>query len=357
MAWMESLLDSLLDAPLDNARSHLDCLLDACVSSLLLALSRCGWRLHIALAPSLKRTEQASEAVICARLGIKYTQLSATNVLTWKSGLLPSAQCWHLGAWLSVGGLLEGVTSLHVWHPEDDEEERVDELDLLQFRSDETCRIELSNSCIDDALLITLIHARSMANLEKLYLGRNQISDVGLAAFSHQFADDSLGALTKLYLGDNWIGDIGMAEFSRSIANGSMANLEVLDLRKNQVGDVGMAAFSRQIANGSVGALTHLYLDYNKIGDTGITVFCRSIACRSMANLRWLQLDNNSIGDAGIAEISRQIANGSLPAVKTVGLSGNSGDSAPVKLTLAIARSDVSRMDLESMTLTRVDEF
>ena len=57
-AMAHGLLDTLLGAPLDNLRSHLDCVLDACTPPTLLALSSCGWCLHLALAPSLKKAEE-----------------------------------------------------------------------------------------------------------------------------------------------------------------------------------------------------------------------------------------------------------------------------------------------------------
>ena len=288
---MKGLLDTLLDAPVDNSRSHLDCVLDACASPSLLALSRCGWRLHLALAPPLQRAEQTSEDGICAHLGMSLTQLTAMLTLTWTSGL-PVAQCRHLGTWLRAGGPLEGVVTVCIRHPagddeedQDEDEDYVTEVYLLPFRSDETRQIELEDNDIDDDLVITLAHAMgSMGSLKELSLFSNQIGDAGMISLSEVIGKGSMGALKYLSLGSNQIGDAGLQALVGAIGNGSLRALTCLDLEGNQIGDPGMIEFSRSIGNGSLATLIHLYI-YSNPGDTApLTHACatRGIRCYSI---------------------------------------------------------------------------
>ena len=105
------LLDALLGSPLDNSRSHIDCVFDVCAPPTLIALSRCSRSLRLGLKLPLQRAELESEAVLCAHFGLDRGQLSAGNTLAWISGL-PAAQCRHLGTCLRAGGPLEGVAHL-----------------------------------------------------------------------------------------------------------------------------------------------------------------------------------------------------------------------------------------------------
>ena len=306
------LIEALLDAPLDNSRSHLDCVLDVCAPPVLLAFSRCGWRLHLALVPSLQRVEQKSEADICSHLGMHRTPLTAMHTLTWVRGL-PSAQCRHLGAWLHTGGPLQGVATLQCRHhvdnedDEDGEEEGSDkEIDLLQLRCEDTVIIDLGNKRISNELLITIIYAMG-----------------------------SMAKLTYLYLNENLIGDEGMRAFADAIGNGSMGGLKRLDLIGNLIGDAGMIKFSEALGKSSMGKLMHLYLNNNQIGDPGMIELSRSVANGSMGALQELNLWGNQIGDAGIQAFADAIASGSLPALHTLSLSGNPGDGAPAWKALA----------------------
>ena len=272
------LLDTLLGAQLDNSRSHLDCVIDVCASPSLLALSRCGWCLHLALAPFLQKAEQTSEADVCAHFGmVDLTQLIALRTLTWNSGLL-AAQCRHLGTWLRDGGKLEGVAELCVRRPdeEEDEDEHRSDIDLLLFRSDETRTISLPDRGIDDELMITLAHAMgSLRALTRLELDCNQIGDPGMIEFSRSITSGSLAKLTSLNLNFNKISDAGIISFAEALKSpmGSLPALTRLDLDSNQIGDPGMIEFSRSIANGSLGALTTLVLADNLIGDVGNSVY------------------------------------------------------------------------------------
>ena len=54
------------------------------------------------------------------------------------------------------------------------------------------------------------------------------------------------------------------------IASGSMAKLETLGLGGNQIGDAGMSALAGAIASGSLGGLKQLWLQNNQIGDDGM---------------------------------------------------------------------------------------
>jgi hypothetical protein len=278
------LLDTLLGAPLDNSRSHLDCVIDVCASPSLLALSRCGWCLHLALAPSLQKAEQTSEADVCAHFGmVDLTQLIALRTLTWNSGLL-AAQCRHLGTWLRVGGKLEGVVELCVRRPdeEEDEDEHESDIDLLLFQSDETRTIRLRDRGIDDELMITLAHAMgSMGALRELNLYGNQIGDAGMQAFADTIGSGSMGALTLLALDHNHIGDAGLQALAGAIGNGSLPNLRSLDLGDNTLVDEGMKAFALAIASGSLPKCAMIVVSGNPGNTAPLKSACeeRGITC------------------------------------------------------------------------------
>ena len=70
-----------------------------------------------------------------------------------------------------------------------------------------------------------------MANLRKLVLTNNQISDAGMIALSDAIGTGPLGSLVYLSLRDNRIGDEGMKAFLSAIApSGPLANCQFINL-------------------------------------------------------------------------------------------------------------------------------
>ena len=364
---MRRLLDLLLGAPLDDSRSHLHCVLDACASPTLLALSRCSWHLHIALAPLLQRAEETSEDELCAHFGMERTHFGDFGIeyprgslarrwqpiRTITSSGLPYAQCRHVGTWMQKGGPLEGVATVcfTVCFPRSAnkfaslaedlrsarfrvrEKERTVELDLLQFRSEETRLISLHHEKLDDETLIILVHAMgALGSLQELWLHHNQIGDAGVSARAGVCAIGALANLTNLSLADNLISDTGVSALASACASGALRSLTILDLQSNKISDPGMIAFSEASEyTGSLGALQDLRLWGNQIGDEGMKAFSAATSSGSLRALRELDLGGNKIGDAGLIEFSRQIASGSTEGLKALCISGNPGKTTALK--------------------------
>ena len=142
---MASLLDALLDEPVDNGTSLFSCVCVCCGPPSLLALSRCGKRLRQAVAAPLQQAERESAAMVSEHIGDTLEQLAAANIVTWRSGL-PLAQCRHLGAWLQTGGPLEGVTTLRLLYSgeEDDSDDEDAESDDEDAESDDVVEVDLT---------------------------------------------------------------------------------------------------------------------------------------------------------------------------------------------------------------------
>ena len=58
---------------------------------------------------------------------------------------------------------------------------------------------------------------------------------------------------------------------------GSLAQLNRLDLMCNRISDAGMVSFSEAIARGSLASLKRLSLSANKISDAGIVAFAEAL--------------------------------------------------------------------------------
>ena len=103
-----------------------------------------------------------------------------------------------------------------------------------------------------------------------------------MVCLSRSIANGPLGALTTLVLQDN-IGDQGMLAFSNAISSGSMANLEYLNLGGNQIGDVGMAVFSpNPYRVHAWGGSVAFFLTGNLIGDAGMIKFSEALGKGSL---------------------------------------------------------------------------
>ena len=213
------LLDLMLDAPVDNSRTHLDCALDMCVPQQLRALSHCSRRLHRVVAPALQRAEQQSEAALCSHLGASREELITRGVVSWVKGL-PDAQCLHLGVWLSVGGPLEGVSLLRLRSATQIEDEIEDEgyieLNLQGLRGNSNV-VGFEFSDINDELMKILVHPlSSLTNLKSLFLQNNQISDVGVNTLTDACARGGMCNLETLCI-DNPTGELQNACSSKGI--------------------------------------------------------------------------------------------------------------------------------------------
>ena len=117
----------------------------------------------------------------------------------------------------------------------------------------------------DDVKIKDISALSELTNLEKLYLGYNQISDIS--------ALSSLTNLEVMFLNSNSISDIS--------ALGSLTNLTFLSMLDNQISDIS--------ALSGLTNLEELYLNYNQISDIS--------ALRNMTYLTTLDIMNNPISD------------------------------------------------------------
>jgi len=59
-----------------------------------------------------------------------------------------------------------------------------------------------------------------------------------------------LASCQKLFLGDNQITDIGLSALASACSSGALAQLIRLDMDGNQIGDAGMTAFAGAVGKG-----------------------------------------------------------------------------------------------------------
>ena len=148
---MAALLDTLLDASVDDGTTLLTCVCVCCGPPSLLALTRCSTRLRLAVAAPLQQAEQRSAAKVTEHTGATLEQLAAGNIVAWRAGL-SHAQCRHLGVWLQPGGPLEGVTTLRLQK----DDNKVTTIGLAPIRSGATVVWDLSHDGVDDELMTIL---------------------------------------------------------------------------------------------------------------------------------------------------------------------------------------------------------
>jgi hypothetical protein len=147
--------------------------------------------------------------------------------------------------------------------------------------------LDLSDRLLGDVVLSTLSEAcanGAMAQLQKLDVSYNNISDAGLMVLADECAKrTSLLQLEVLNLSGNQIGDVALSSLADACANGALPVLELLHLRKNIIGDAGLSALARAITptengKGALPALGRLDVSKNKVGDAGLTSLADALA-------------------------------------------------------------------------------
>lgn len=116
---------------------------------------------------------------------------------------------------------------------------------------------------IGDAGVTALAQAAAggaLAQLTDLYLMDNKISDDGFATlFPLLNKDGRLSGLTGFGIGSR-VTDKGMKEFAKLLAREALAQVEKLYLSNNQISDVRMDTFATAWASGGMAHLTYLAL-------------------------------------------------------------------------------------------------
>ena len=148
--------------------------------------------------------------------------------------------------------------------------------------------------CVGDDDMLALVEGMAnCSNLERLNLGGNAITEIGLRALSSLF--QSKDFLRSVVLRSMNISDDGMTVLAPGLA--SLRLLNRLDLSSNRIGDVGLEA----LAFGLVG-LRHLesLLLSNNEGFSAVGLKSLSRALQTMSRLEYLNLSSNSIDDKGL---------------------------------------------------------
>ena len=235
---MAALLDTLLDASVDDGTTLLTCVCVCCGPPSLLALTRCSTRLRLAVAAPLQQAEQRSAAKVTEHTGATLEQLAAGNIVAWRAGL-PHAQCRHLGVWLQPGGPLEGVARLRLREANNG----VIEVYLAPLRSGAT-NYNLNGDGVDDEMMTVLAPLVAVnASLKSLALDYNKIGDAGAAAIANAIAVNAV--METLYLGSNKIGDLGATAIAGALQVNAV--MQTLALDDNKIGDQGAAAIAEAL--------------------------------------------------------------------------------------------------------------
>lgn len=140
------------------------------------------------------------------------------------------------------------------------------------------------------------------SQLEALYLYGNTLGntdqkggldDTAISALVHALVDNrACPRLKQLWLGQNDIGDVGAECLGRLLSHPS-SHLTVLDLSSNLIGDEGAEHLARGLEDNS--RLQELYLGWNYLSDEGSVKLAEMM--EDNITLRCLQLVGNDIQD------------------------------------------------------------
>ena len=145
---------------------------------------------------------------------------------------------------------------------------------------------EVSLTLLGDRDVDTVAQAVARStSLATLYLGDNQITDVGATKLAEAVARST--SLTKLYLGGNQITNVGVTKLAEAVARST--SLTVLYLSGNKIADMGAAKLAEAVERST--SLTKLDLTDNQITDVG--AFALAQAFVRSSKLRFLSVSGN----------------------------------------------------------------
>jgi Ran GTPase-activating protein (RanGAP) involved in mRNA processing and transport len=130
-------------------------------------------------------------------------------------------------------------------------------------------------------------------NLEFLQLTECQIPDQGVIAISKALQANPVPALKELFLGKNQMTDVGAQELAVCLP--MQENLQRLYLNENQIADVGVAALAKAIPQCL--KLEDVFLGMNQISDPGAIAMAEGLS-KSPSLLR-LYLNKLKFGEEG----------------------------------------------------------
>ena len=143
--------------------------------------------------------------------------------------------------------------------------------------------------------------------VERLYLGANNLTDCGVKKVFSKDNFATFQSLESLTLNENKIGEKGLKSIMASLSVGSPRSLSLLDLSNNPLGVSGLQALEDAVHAGTLAKLKRLHLAGTLTSDADIngavlTTFLWSLSshCPKMCSL---DLSNNNLGVPGAKAI------------------------------------------------------
>lgn len=178
-------------------------------------------------------------------------------------------------------------------------------------------------------------------NMRSLYLGNNEIGDVGFAALVNALW--TMPGIDTLWFANNAIGDTGMEAFGELYGQGLGAGecVKHISLQNNQIGDDGLKSLAVALGDGLFPNLEWLYLAENRIGDAGVVAFAGMLQSGGCPKLKRLSFKGNLVGDEGVLALATALRKGKMGDAEFVYVNGNPfSQEAARALSMAVKGSD-----------------
>eukprot|EP00316_Scyphosphaera_apsteinii_P001441 CAMPEP_0119301080 /NCGR_PEP_ID=MMETSP1333-20130426/2923_1 /TAXON_ID=418940 /ORGANISM="Scyphosphaera apsteinii, Strain RCC1455" /LENGTH=300 /DNA_ID=CAMNT_0007303055 /DNA_START=16 /DNA_END=918 /DNA_ORIENTATION=- len=119
--------------------------------------------------------------------------------------------------------------------------------------------------------------------MEILYAAQNNLTAVGMKAFSALAGTDGGRGVKQLTLNRCKLESAGLKELAINLKGGALPNLEWLWLSENDIGDEGVIELGDNcLAQGACPKLARLALQTNQVGDDGLKALARAVSKGAM---------------------------------------------------------------------------
>lgn len=163
--------------------------------------------------------------------------------------------------------------------------------------------LNFNNCNISDEGFKYLMNSVSFKKFRKIYLGGNNISNLGMKLFtkemknSNEIIEIDFGSIFYIIITnniniENKITNDGLNSFSKQLSY--ITNLKVLSLGGNEISDINQLTINLHF----ISQLKSLHLYHNKITDSSFITFCNNLL--TLPYLNELSVSDNEIGDEGI---------------------------------------------------------
>ena len=268
-----SLIYRMCDARVDNAQKLIDLLGEVLQlptqRSSLWALSATSQRMFETMQEHLRRAREHDALELSEALGVPLATLPTLERLAVESMSLHTARL--LGTHICKGGAAPCIERVIL-----NESEQFPNLRKLKLGPLATRKAGFTGREFTDAHALLIAQVCSRATLlRELWLGTNEIGDVGAGAIG---AALSRSSLERLDLTCNGFGDDGALRLAAGLAaNHSMRHLH---LDGNRIGDAGADALCQALLSNPAMRKCTLYLTANPLTKAGMSA-CRAAAKRA----------------------------------------------------------------------------